>query len=438
MKSRKKYLLFALLASGILASGINRQFPGKDFASAANAAETGFIIDDDGILLKYNGNDTSIVIPDGVTGIGDKVFYNKTNIESIVIPDSVTTIGNKAFWNCKSLREIIIPETVTSIGGGTFKKCLSLTEITIPGEITAIEGAMFAGCKNLKKAVLPGSITDIKSAAFEGCQSLAGLKLPENLVNIADSAFSGCKSLTEIIIPGNVVSVGNTAFLGCKKLAVVTIPEKTATLGDNIFSGCTALKKIEVKKGNKKYKSEDGVLFKQVKSGMELITYPAAKKGKTYKVPAKTSRIGYNAFEGCKDLTGLVLPGNLKNIEYRNGLFFNFAGLKNIKIHMKKDQKTNMSFVIDLDSEAGPAIPEVTVKNKNIARVSMPSGWEDKNSGNIDYTRPYTLKGSVKAKKKGKTEIIFKREVVHHKKVNDKEFKLENIKLKTTVEIIVK
>lgn len=148
MKNRKKYLLFSLLALGILVSSINRQFPGKDISGVANAAETGFIIDDDKILLKYNGDDTSIVIPDGVTGIGDKAFYNKTNVKSIVIPDSVITIGNKAFWNCKSLREITIPETVKSIGTGTFKKCLSLTEITIPGKITAIEGAMFAGCKN--------------------------------------------------------------------------------------------------------------------------------------------------------------------------------------------------------------------------------------------------------------------------------------------------
>lgn len=437
MKNRKKYLLFAMLALGILISSINRQFLGKDITSIANAAETDFIIDD-GILVKYNGDDTSIVIPDGVKGIGDRVFYNKTNLKNIVIPDSVTTIGNKAFWNCRSLKEVIIPETVTSIGGGTFKKCLSLTEITIPGKVKTIEGAMFAGCKNLKKAVLPDSITDIKATAFLGCKSLAGLKLPENLINIADSAFSDCKSLTEIIIPENVVSIGNTAFLGCKKLAAVTIPQKTSTLGDKIFSGCTALKKAEVKKGNKKYKSEDGVLFKQVKSGMELITYPAAKKGKTYKVPAKTSSIGYNAFEDCEKLTGLVLPANLKKIKYSNGSFFNFAGLKNIKVHMKKGQKINMSFVIDLDSDAGPAIPEVTVKNKKIAKVSMPSDWKDKNSGGIDYIEPYTLKGSVKAKKKGKAEIIFKREVVNHKKVNDKEFELKNIQLKTTLEIIVK
>ncbi|MDE6615834.1 MAG: leucine-rich repeat domain-containing protein [Lachnospiraceae bacterium] len=438
MKNRKKHLLFTLFALGILAAGGNGRFPEKETASIANAAETGFIIDDDGILAKYTGTDTSIVIPDGVTGIGDRAFYNKNNLTSIIIPDSVTTIGSKAFWGCKSLTEITIPETVVSIGRGTFKKCNSLTEITIPGNIKTIEGDMFYGCKNLKKIVLPDSITDIEASAFSGCRNLVDVVLPKNLVNIGNSAFLDCKSLTEIIIPQNVVSVGGAVFLGCKKLAAVTIPEKTETLGNNIFNSCTALKKIEVKKGNKEYKSEDGVLFKQVKSGMELITYPAAKKGKTYKVPAKTSSIGYNAFEGCKKLTGLVISGNLKKVEYRNGSFFNFAGLKNIKVRMKKGQKINMSFVIDLDSDAGPAIPEVAVKNKGIARVSMPSDWEDKNRGDIDYIVPYTLKGSVKAKKKGKAEIIFKREVASHKKINDKEFELENITLKTTVEIIVK
>ncbi|MCI9077308.1 MAG: leucine-rich repeat domain-containing protein [Lachnospiraceae bacterium] len=323
MKNRKKYLLFTLFTLGIFAAGINGQPVERDTASIANAAETGFIINDDGILTGYNGTDTRVVIPDEVTGINDWVF-------------------------------------------------------------------------------------------------------------------SGRKKLTSVIIPDGVTSIGDGAFSGCKKLTSITIPEKTTVLGYNVFKGCTSLKEIKVKKGNEKYQSEDGVLFKKVKSGTELVTYPAAKSGKTYKVPAKTSSIASGAFADCGKLTGIVLPASLKKIEYKNGSFFSFAGLKNIKINMKKGQTINMSFVIDEDSEAGPAIPTITVKNKNIINAKMPSDWKNKNSGDIDYIEARTFKGSVKAKKKGKAEIIVKREVAGQKQINDKEFVLENKELKTTVVVNVK
>lgn len=460
MKNRKKHLLFTLLALGILVAGINTSPFAKDIVGIANAEETGFVIDDKGILAEYNGTGSSIIIPNGVTGIGDRVFYNNTKVKSIIIPDSVTIIGDKAFWNCNNLTEITIPDSVTSIGSGAFKNCHSLAEITIPGSIKTIEGAMFSGCKNLKEIKLPDSVTVVKESSFDNCQSLANIKLPKNLVTISSGAFEncyaltgitipdnvktigycafmGCRNITEITISENVVSIGYMAFLDCKKLTSVTIPDKTATLGDDIFSGCPALKKIMVKQGNKKYQSKDGVLFKKVQSGLELVVYPAAKKGKTYTVPAKTSNIEYGAFSGCKKLTGIVLPSNIKKIEYKNGSFFGFVGLKNLKVNMKKDQKLNISFIIDYDSEYGSAIPEVTINNKNIAGVTMPLNWESKNNKDIDYIKAYTLKGNVKAKKKGKAKIVFNREVIHKKKVNNKEIKLENVKLKTTMEIVI-
>ena len=63
---------------------------------------------DDKTMIQYaiGNQDTSFVIPDGVTSIGDAAFLDCSSLTSVVIPDSVTSIGGSAFANCSSLTTI--------------------------------------------------------------------------------------------------------------------------------------------------------------------------------------------------------------------------------------------------------------------------------------------------------------------------------------------
>lgn len=54
-------------------------------------------IDANGVLVKYVGSGGDVVIPDGVTSIGDSAFADCEYLYSVRIPYGVTSIGNNAF-----------------------------------------------------------------------------------------------------------------------------------------------------------------------------------------------------------------------------------------------------------------------------------------------------------------------------------------------------
>ncbi len=115
-----------------------------------------FIIEND-ILKHYIGNDTEVIIPDGVTSIGDFAFFCHGHLTSITIPDSVTSIGIHTFSDCTSLTSITIPNSVTSIDKGAFYVCENLTSIIISDSITWIGDRAFDGCESLKSIIINGN-----------------------------------------------------------------------------------------------------------------------------------------------------------------------------------------------------------------------------------------------------------------------------------------
>ena len=54
-------------------------------------------------VIKCTTNAIDVIIPDGVTSIGDRAFRFHKSLESITIPDSVTSIGDYAFYSCANV-----------------------------------------------------------------------------------------------------------------------------------------------------------------------------------------------------------------------------------------------------------------------------------------------------------------------------------------------
>ena len=171
-----------------------------------------------GVLEKYTGASTVVVIPNSVTIIADEAFAGCRGLKNVTIPNSVTEIGHRAFKGCSSLTSITIPNSVTEIGGCAFEGCSSLTSIAIPNGVTEISMSAFYGCSSLTSITIPNSVTEIGHRAFEGCSSLTSITIPNSVTEISKCAFQGCSNLTSITIPNSVTEIGGSAFKDCEKL----------------------------------------------------------------------------------------------------------------------------------------------------------------------------------------------------------------------------
>ena len=216
----------------------------------------------------------SIIIPNGVTNIGEGAFTNCSSLISIkvekdnaiydsredcnaiiqtatntliagcqntIIPNGVMQIANSAFEGCSSLTNIIIPNGVTAIGSYAFQNCSSLESINIPNDIKNIEASTFFGCSSLTSIVIPNSVTRILESAFEGCSSLFSIEIGESVTTIENRAFFGCYSINTIycypVAPPEILFL--STFENCKATVYVpcqTVDAYKAAYGWRIFA----------------------------------------------------------------------------------------------------------------------------------------------------------------------------------------------------------
>lgn len=148
-----------------------------------------------GVLTKYVGPGGDVVIPDGVSRIGVRVFEGSFGLTSVLIPDSVTSISVRAFKACRNLTSVSIPDSVTSIGKDAFRECGNLS-IMLPDSLQKTEPA-FAKCLcHVKlKRWSPEITTLLKGCSIEAIDIEDFLSLPTAqrlstaLKLIADTAF---------------------------------------------------------------------------------------------------------------------------------------------------------------------------------------------------------------------------------------------------------
>lgn len=163
------------------------------------------------------------------------LYIDNELVEDVVIPYGVTSIGNCAFRHCSTLKSVTIPNSVTSIGNSVFAFCTSLTNATLADSITNIGKSMFAGCSSLTSANIPNGMTYVPYGMFMET-AITSIIIPDSVKIIEYAAFQLCKKLSSIVIPDSVTVLEQGAFLNCSSLKSVTGGNGLTSIGYACFT----------------------------------------------------------------------------------------------------------------------------------------------------------------------------------------------------------
>ena len=95
----------------------------------------------------------------------------RNEIYQVVLPDGLTSVGDMAFYECSKLQSVVIPSSVTRIGKFAFAYCSDLKILNLGSGVTAIEECAFTDCYRLASLDLPGKLKTIGKKAFYRCDS---------------------------------------------------------------------------------------------------------------------------------------------------------------------------------------------------------------------------------------------------------------------------
>ena len=321
-----------------------------------------FVIEN-GVLIKYNGWQSHVIVPDEVVEIGEGAFENNNNIVSVTLPLGIKKIHDDAFRNCTRLSYINFPEGLTSIGDYAFQNCTSLLSFVAPSSLKEIGFSAFADCSLLGYVnIINTKIEMLSSYLFENCESLTSIDIPNTVTEIGTFAFMNT-SLNKLAIPQSVTTLGGSMIYGNKNIKEMNIPKSVSyvkTSGDGSPFAGSAVESIIFEDGMTKIPDH------MCTNTEELMNVD---------LPDTVVEIGLYSFSGCPSLKNISLPDNLKTLE--TGAFSD-SGLISIEI---PDTVTEIGTFAFMNTSLNKlAIPQSVTTlggsmiygNKNIKEMNIP------------------------------------------------------------------
>ena len=142
--------------------------------------------------------------------------------EHVIVPDGITCIGQGAFIGCKA-KTITLPDSVVEIETNGFASCPLLEKVTFSNNVKKI-GSAFDDCRHLKTVKMGNGVEQIDSQAFRFCTRMENIRLSNSLKAMPSLLFENCGKIEEITIPESAKEISLYAFRNCKSLKAITFP----------------------------------------------------------------------------------------------------------------------------------------------------------------------------------------------------------------------
>ncbi len=188
--------------------------------------ENGFYIEN-GVLLRYTGAETDVVLPDAVETVADFAFLeneNAKNIQVVRLGASVKVVEANAFAGLEKLESVRVSEEneaytekdglIMSADGSVLLRYAREGEtfFRIPDTVRIV-AAHAVQNPGLEEIDFGNNLEYIGYNAFAGDSGLKAIYLPDTVTYIGDGAFSGCGSAVDGHVPQGA-EIGQYAFDG--------------------------------------------------------------------------------------------------------------------------------------------------------------------------------------------------------------------------------
>ncbi len=184
---------------------------------------------ENGILKKYTGDATDVVVPDNVTEIGARAFEDNTALVSVTVRGGIVGIGCCAFCNCVNLKHVYINEGtfLKTIGRSAFYNCKNLESFTVPDNTEEIGEDAFYRCSKLStesQLLKINMFLTLKDGA-KAVECAYGRKEASQILKEAS-----CYRLKKEICDGNDLKI--------KKAGTMNIKKENILVENGHFIGC--------------------------------------------------------------------------------------------------------------------------------------------------------------------------------------------------------
>lgn len=255
----------------------------------------------------------------GATYIGEGAFAYNEKLEEVIFSTQLETVPAYAFALCSSLKTANLTASIKTVSDYAFYLTAFSGESVNLANVETIGEYAFANSKITKITLKDGAV--IKKGAFKDCELLTDVDVSTVKEIAAEAFYNTALTFADLT---SATFVGDFAF-GESKVSGVKLGTNIQQLGENPFYACAIdtygvvvaddkiagkTKLVETYNVNDKVLVINGVLYQKVTTGLELISYPVNKEGKSYAVEEGTTRVSAKAL-ACSTLEDVILPTTL-------------------------------------------------------------------------------------------------------------------------------